>query len=392
MIKFQDNTVRDGMQQRNLRKDLKTQLKIFDLLKTTNIHSLEVGMCTTKEDFQLISEKSTHLGELQKMVVLTRLIPKDIELTCKLVNVNKNLVVKLLVPISTLHILKKLNSTKENMLAKLQQSLNYISNLNIKVDVCLEDATRADETYLFKVLELCNNYNIDYVTIADTVGCSTPEEYGALIKKIYDCNYSFGISIHCHNDMGLATANTIAGILNGATQVETTFLGIGERAGNSAVDEILCILNKKYNIKTDLDLKNIYEISKLIEDVIGYTSSPLKPIIGKNAFIHESGIHQDGMLKDKSMYQYIAPEDFGKTTNIYDSPISGISSSKIIATHLKSKFRDLTNTEIVNIEIFYRNISKIINDVTIEDAYHLFNIIFLEDVKNGSDYRYKDKF
>ena len=387
MIKFQDNTTRDGMQQRNIRKDFKTKLKIFDLLKTTNIDSLEIGLCSSKEDFELITEKSKHLGESQKMVVLTRLILKDIQLACNLINVNRNLVIKLLVPISTLHIEKKLNSTKENILRKLQQSLNYISNLNIKLDVCLEDATRADEAYLFEILELCNNYDIGYVSISDTVGCSTPEEYGAIIKKIYNRNYSFGISVHCHNDLGLATANTIAGVMNGASQVETTFLGIGERAGNAAIDEVLYILIKKYNIETNLDLENIYTISKTIETLLDYKSSPLKPIIGENAFVHESGIHQDGMLKDKSMYQYISPEDFGKITDIYNSPISGISSSKIISAHLRSKFSDLTNKEISDIESLFRNISKVINNITIEDAYHLFNINFLGDVENASNYR-----
>ena len=187
--------------------------------------------------------------------------------------------------------------------------------------------------------------------------------------------------------MGLATANTIAGVINGASQVETTFLGIGERAGNAAIDEVLYILSKKYNIKTNLDLKNIYETSKSIENLLDYRSSPLKPIIGENAFIHESGIHQDGMLKDKSMYQYVSPGDFGKTINIYDSPISGISSSKIISTRLRSILNNITDLESLNIEVFYRNLSKIINDVTIEDAYHLYNIIFLGDVKNASNYR-----
>lgn len=321
------------------------------------------------------------------MVVLTRLVPKDIQLTCNLVNVNNNLVVKLLVPVSTLHIIKKLNSTKENILTRLQQSLNYISSLNIKVDVCLKDATRADEDYLFEILELCKKYDIGYVSISDTVGCSTPDEYGALIRKIYDHNYSFGIGVHCHNDMGLATANTIAGVLNGASQVETTFLGIGERAGNAAIDEVLCILIKKYDIETKLDLKSIYEVSKSIENLLDYKSSPLKPIIGENAFIHESGIHQDGMLKYKSMYQYVSPEDIGKTTDIYNSPISGISSSKIISSYLCSRFQNVTNSKISDIEFLYRNLSKIINDVTIEDAYHLFNIIFLEDVENANNYR-----
>lgn len=387
MIKFQDNTIRDGMQQRNIRKDLKTKLKILDLIKTTNIESVEVGMCATIEDFHLISQESKKLGESQKMVVLTRLIHEDIKLTCKLANLNKNLVIKLLVPISELHIVKKLNCKKEDILKNLRQSLNYISNLNIKVDVCLEDATRADEIYLFEVLGLCNNYKIDFITIADTVGCATPEEYGRLIKKICKCNYSFGISVHCHNDMGLATANTISGILNGATQVETTFLGIGERTGNASIDEVLCILIKKYNIQTNLDLKNIYEVSKSLENLLEYKSSPLKPIIGENAFVHESGIHQDGMIKDKSMYQYICPEDFGEVTNLYNSPISSVSSSKIIAAHLRTKIGELTNEDVHAITIFYKNISKIIDGVTIEDAYDLYNIIFLGDVKNASNYR-----
>ena len=187
--------------------------------------------------------------------------------------------------------------------------------------------------------------------------------------------------------MGLATANTIAGVINGASQVETTFLGIGERAGNAAIDEVLYILSKKYNIKTNLDLKNIYETSKSIENLLDYRSSPLKPIIGENAFIHESGIHQDGMLKDKSMYQYICPEDFGEVTNLYNLPISSVSSSKIIAAHLQAKVKDIKNTDVHDITIFYRNISKIINNVTIEEAYDLFNITYLGDVKDASSYR-----
>ncbi len=339
MIKIQDNTIRDGMQQRNVNKNFNTKLKILDLLKSVNIDSLEVGMCSTIEDFNLLSEISNHLSITQKMVVLTRLVHNDIVLACKLVRVNKNLVIKLLFPISDLHITKKLHSTKRNMLEKLKQSLNYICNLNINVSVCLEDATRADEKYLIKVLEICKNYTINFITISDTVGCSTPEEYGRLIRKICNYKYPFEISVHCHNDLGLATANTIAGVLNGATQVETTFLGIGERAGNCAIDEILYLLTKKYNIKTDLDLKRIFEISKELEDLLNYKSSPLKPIIGENAFVHESGIHH--------------------------SPISGLSSSKIISSRLQECYNALTTDDIYEIDTFYKTISKITNNIII---------------------------
>lgn len=187
--------------------------------------------------------------------------------------------------------------------------------------------------------------------------------------------------------MGLATANTISGILNGATQIETTFLGIGERAGNTTIDEVLYILTKKYNIQTNLDLKKIYAISKSLQDLLEYKSSPLRPIIGENAFVHESGIHQDGMLKDKSMYQHICPEDFGEVTNLFNSPISSVSSSKIISAHLRANVKDLKNTDVQDIVIFYKNISKIIHNVTIEEAYDLFNITFLGDVKNAINYR-----
>ncbi|MBU3157598.1 hypothetical protein [Clostridium estertheticum] len=139
MIEFQDNTIRDGMQQRNIRKDLKTKLKILNLIKTTNIESVEVGMCATREDFHLISQESKKLGESQKMVVLTRLIHEDIKLTCKLANLNKNLVIKLLVPISELHIVKKLGCKKEDILKNLRQSLNYISNRALLLQILFQE-------------------------------------------------------------------------------------------------------------------------------------------------------------------------------------------------------------------------------------------------------------
>ena len=180
-----------------------------------------------------------------------------------------------------------------------------------------------------EVLQLCNKYPVHLVTIADTVGCMVPEEFGAYIREIKLNGYNFGISVHCHNDLGLATANSIAGVLNGAEQVETTFLGIGERAGNTSIEEVSYILYKKYGIESNINFKEIILLANKISGILEFPITATKPIIGDNVFIHESGIHQDGMMKDCNMYQFVQPEEFGTQIKPLDHNISGISSSNL---------------------------------------------------------------
>ncbi len=261
------------------------------------------------------------------------------------------------------------------MKSKLETCLNYLQPLNIRTDICFEDATRADKLYFMEVLQLCNKYPVHLVTIADTVGCMVPEEYGAYIREIKQNGYNFGISVHCHNDLGLATANSIAGVLNGVEQVETTFLGIGERAGNTSIEEVSYILHKKYDIKSKINFKEIILLANKISEILEFPIAATKPIIGDNIFIHESGIHQDGMMKDCNMYQFVQPEEFGTQIKPLDLNISGISSSKILSSRVSKEFGNLDDTkEIVN---FYRKATKIINHITLEEVCDLYKFINL---------------
>lgn len=375
MIRIQDSTARDGMQQRNINKSFRTKLKVFELIGMSNIESVEIGMCASADDYAMISEEAKKLDPQQEVVVLTRLVKQDIDITARLIKKIPRLVIKLLIPISDLHIEKKLGLTREGMRYKIKKCLSYISDLGITIDLCFEDATRSDKLYLMEILQMCDQFPIHMVTIADTVGCMVPEEFGALIHEIKAENHRYGISVHCHNDLGLATANSIAGVLNGAVQVETTFLGIGERAGNTSIEEINYILSKKYGIKTSIDTPRIYSISKKIAEMLGVSISETKPMLGDNVFVHESGIHQDGMMKDSNMYQFAFPEEFGIKVDPLDATISGISSSKLILSRASKEFGNLEDMK--DVIGFYRKAAKIVNHITIEEACDLYKFIHL---------------
>lgn len=377
MVAFQDNTARDGMQQRNINKNFSTKLKAFELIAQSNVDSVEIGMCASYEDYLMICKEAEKLNSEQEIDVLTRMVKQDIDIAARLMDKIPNLVIKLLVPISDLHIEKKLGLTQESMRQKLVYYLTYLKSLGVKINICFEDATRADRTYFINILKLCNKYSIQMITIADTVGCMVPEEYGSFIHEIKSYKFNFGISVHCHNDLGLATANSVAGVLNGADQVETTFLGIGERAGNAPTEEVSYILLKKYNIKSNMTLRNIYETSRKMSQIVKFPIAATKPIVGENAFIHESGIHQDGMLKDRHMYQFVLPEEFGIKANPLDENISGISSSKLIQKAVLKKFKSNINDNRENLVDFYRIIAKVVDHITIEEAYELYELFHL---------------
>lgn len=375
MIRFQDSTVRDGMQQHSINKNFRTKLKVFEVIGKSKVDSVEIGMCTSNDDYMMICEEVKKLNPKQEVVVLTRIVKQDIDITARLIKKIPQLTIKLLVPISDLHIEKKLGLTRETMRYKLENCLNYMKQLGIRTDICFEDATRADKLYFMEILQMCDNYPIQFVTIADTVGCMVPEEFGAFIHEITHNGYKFKISVHCHNDLGLATANSIAGVLNGAEQIETTFLGIGERAGNTSIEEVSYILCKKYGIKTNINVKDTILLADKISEILGFPIPATKPIVGDNVFVHESGIHQDGIMKDPNMYQFVLPEEFGAEIKPLDTNISGISSSKIISQKVSKEFGGIEDIkEVIN---FYRKTAKIINHITLEEACDLYKFINL---------------
>lgn len=371
MIYIQDNTIRDGMQQTSIKKDVATKKKVITEISKSKIHSVEIGMCDTIQDLNILKGYMRILRKDQSGVVLTRLIESSIDLAFQLYSMFPNTVIKLLVPVSKMHITEKLKTREDIYLKRLERILDYSKEKSLHVDMILEDSTRANREFLFQVLDIVSNYEVGFVTLADTVGCSTPDEYGKMFSDIHSRFPALKLSAHCHNDLGLATANTVAAIMNHASQIETTFLGIGERAGNTSLDEVIAILQKKKFDEIDFDLQTVYQLSIKISDILEYDVAPTKPIIGKNVFVHESGIHQDGTMKNIEMYQYLLPNELG-IPNSTNYTISGISSKKVLYRYFESLVGgDVNIDELIG---FYRKLSKITDKLSPEDCLELFKL------------------
>ena len=371
MIYIQDNTIRDGMQQTSIKKDVATKKKVITEISKSKIHSVEIGMCDTIQDLNILKGYMRILRKDQSGVVLTRLIESSIDLAFQLYSMFPNTVIKLLVPVSKMHITEKLKTREDIYLKRLERILDYSKEKSLHVDMVLEDSTRANREFLFQVLDIVSNYEVGFVTLADTVGCSTPDEYGKMFSDIHSRFPALKLSAHCHNDLGLATANTVAEIMNHASQIETTFLGIGERAGNTSLDEVIAILQKKKFDEIDFDLQTVYQLSIKISDILEYDVAPTKPIIGKNVFVHESGIHQDGTMKNIEMYQYLLPNELG-IPNSTNYTISGISSKKVLYRYFESLVGgDVNIDELIG---FYRKLSKITDKLSPEDCLELFKL------------------
>lgn len=243
----------------------------------------------------------------------------------------------------------------------------------ICVDVVLEDFTRTDIRDLTQFLNIFKMYGVRMITLADTVGSSTPTEYGNNFKYLINEYPTLDFAAHCHNDMGLASANTLAAVENGAKQVEVTFLGIGERAGNTPIEEIITILNKKERFEAPLDIISIYKVSKKIAKLVNFEITKNKPIIGENMFLHESGIHQDGIYKNEEMYQYILPTDLGLNEDeSIKLPISSLSSKKVLINEFKNMIKDEEIEEIIN---FYKILNKYANDILPEESVDIYKIL-----------------
>ena len=371
MIYIQDNTIRDGMQQTSIKKDVATKKKVITEISKSKIHSVEIGMCDTIQDLNILKGYMRILRKDQSGVVLTRLIESSIDLAFQLYSMFPNTVIKLLVPVSKMHITEKLKTREDIYLKRLERILDYSKEKSLHVDMVLEDSTRANREFLFQVLDIVSNYEVGFVTLADTVGCSTPDEYGKMFSDIHSRFPALKLSAHCHNDLGLATANTVAAVMNHASQIETTFLGIGERAGNTSLDEVIAILQKKKFDEIDFDLQTVYQLSIKISDILEYDVAPTKPIIGKNIFVHESGIHQDGTMKNIEMYQYLLPNELG-IPNSTNYTISGISSKKVLYRYFESLVGgDVNIDELIG---FYRKLSKITDKLSPEDCLELFKL------------------
>lgn len=314
---FFDTTLRDGEQSPGASMTLPEKILVAQQLAAMGVDIIEAGFPISSEgDFESVKIIAQQVkGPI--IAGLARASEKDITACWNSVKYSKIPRIHTFLATSDLHIEKKLQKTREQVFDMAVKAVKFAKKYCDDVEFSAEDASRSDVNYLCSIVEAVIDAGATTVNIPDTVGYNLPEEFGNLIatirKNVKNINKAI-ISVHCHNDLGLGVANSLAAISNGARQVECTINGIGERAGNAAIEEIVMAIKTRplyYPVTHNIKTNEIYKTSKLVSNLTGIVVQPNKAIVGANAFAHESGIHQDGMLKDKSTYEIMSPQDVG---------------------------------------------------------------------------------
>jgi 2-isopropylmalate synthase len=312
-----DTTLRDGEQAPGFSMNIEEKLKMARQLEHLNVDILEAGFPIASEgDFEAVRRVS---AEIRTPVIagLARSVKKDIDRCAKALEGANKARIHVFLATSDIHLKYKLNKTREEALASATEGVRYARTLCDDVEFSAEDAGRTDLDFLAQVTESVIDAGASTVNLPDTVGYCLPEEYGLLIRNLRSRVRNIDkaiLSTHCHNDLGLAVANSLAGIQNGIRQVECTINGIGERAGNAALEEIVMALQVRkqfFGVHTSINAKELYASSKLLTEVTSMPVQANKAIVGDNAFAHEAGIHQDGMLKNAITYEIMTPGSVG---------------------------------------------------------------------------------
>lgn len=311
-----DTTLRDGEQVPGCQLNTVEKIQVAKALEALGVDVIEAGFpVSSPGDFNSVIEISKAVT-WPTICALTRAVQKDIEVAAEALQYAKRKRIHTGIGTSDSHIKYKFNSNREEIIERAVAAVKYARRFVEDVEFYAEDAGRTDNEYLARVIEAVIKAGATVVNIPDTTGYCLPDEYGAKIKYLVENVNNIDkaiISTHCHNDLGMATANTISGVLNGARQVEVTINGIGERAGNTALEEIAMILKSHHEIKidTNINTQKIYPISRMVSSLMNMPVQPNKAIVGRNAFAHSSGIHQDGVLKNMETYEIINPRDVG---------------------------------------------------------------------------------
>jgi len=315
-IEIFDTTLRDGEQVPGCKLNTEQKLIIAERLDELGIDIIEAGFpISSPGEFESVSEISK-LVRKAKVCGLTRANKKDIDVAAEALKYAKRPRIHTGIGTSDFHIKYKFNSTREDIIERAAEAVKYAKTYVKDVEFYAEDAGRTDNEYLARVCEAVIKAGATVLNIPDTTGYCLPEEYGQKIKYLRENVKGIEkavLSCHCHNDLGLATANSIAGAINGARQIECTINGLGERAGNTALEEVVMILkqHKDLNLHTDVNSRMLNEMSAMVSDLMGMSVQPNKAIVGANAFAHSSGIHQDGVIKNRETYEIIDPAEVG---------------------------------------------------------------------------------
>jgi len=317
-IQIFDTTLRDGEQVPGCKLNTDQKLIIAKQLDLLGVDIIEAGFpVSSPGDFKSVEEISKIIKNAT-VCGLTRAVENDIKVAAEALKYAKKPRIHTGIGTSDSHILHKFKSNKDAIIERAVSAVSYAKSFVEDVEFYAEDAGRTDNEYLARVCEAVIKAGATVLNIPDTTGYCLPHEYGAKIKYLKENVKGIEkaiISCHCHNDLGLATANSIEGIINGAQQIECTINGIGERAGNTALEEVVMIMKQHpyLNLDTKIDTTMLYGISQLVSDSMGIYTQPNKAIVGANAFAHSSGIHQDGVIKNRETYEIIDPKDVGVT-------------------------------------------------------------------------------
>ncbi|MEZ7514468.1 2-isopropylmalate synthase [Flavobacterium frigidarium] len=373
-VQIFDTTLRDGEQVPGCKLDTKQKLVIASRLDEMGVDIIEAGFpVSSPGDFLSVSEISK-IVKNATVCGLTRAVKNDIDVAADALRYAKRPRIHTGIGTSESHIVHKLNTTREDVIARAKAAVAHAKSYVEDVEFYAEDAGRTDNEFLARVCEEVIKSGATVLNIPDTTGYCLPEEYGAKIKYLRENVKGIEnvvLSCHCHNDLGMATANSISGAVNGARQIECTINGIGERAGNTALEEVVMIFKQHpyLNLYTDINTRQLNEMSRLVSESMGMVVQPNKAIVGANAFAHSSGIHQDGVIKNRATYEIMDPLEVG--VNESSIVLTARSGRAALAYRAKKVGYELTKVQLDIVYQEFLRFADIKKEVVDEDIHQI---------------------
>jgi len=374
IVQIFDTTLRDGEQVPGCKLDMEQKLVIAERLDELGVNVIEAGFpVSSPGDFKSV-EAIAKLVKNATVCGLTRAVRKDIEVAAEALKYAKMPRIHTGIGTSDSHIKYKFNSNREAIIERAVAAVSYAKTFVEDVEFYAEDAGRTDNEFLARVCEAVVKAGATVLNIPDTTGYCLPDEYGAKMKYLRENVKGIDkaiLSCHCHNDLGLATANSIAGVLNGARQIECTINGIGERAGNTSLEEVVMIMRQHpdLNLDTTINSKLLYDTSLMVSQKMGMIVQPNKAIVGANAFAHSSGIHQDGVIKNRETYEIIDPADVGVTES--SIVLTARSGRAALAYRAKIVGYELTKTQLDQVYEEFLKFADTKKEVKDEDIHQI---------------------
>ncbi|MBO3096843.1 2-isopropylmalate synthase [Gelidibacter pelagius] len=373
-VQIFDTTLRDGEQVPGCKLNTNQKLVIAEQLEHLGVDVIEAGFpVSSPGDFKSVEE----ISKLIKNTIvcgLTRAVENDIKVAANALRYAKYPRIHTGIGTSASHIKYKFNSNQDAILERAFEAVKFAKSFVEDVEFYAEDAGRTDNEFLARVCEMAIKAGATVLNIPDTTGYCLPSEYGAKIKYLKENVKGIEkaiLSCHCHNDLGLATANSIEGVINGARQIECTINGIGERAGNTALEEVVMVLKQHpyLNLDTNINTQHLYGISQLVSESMGIYTQPNKAIVGANAFAHSSGIHQDGVIKNRETYEIINPLDVGVTESAI--VLTARSGRAALAYRAKNVGYELTKLQLDSVYANFLDFADLKKEVDDKDIHQI---------------------